>query len=73
MDIATGVATQTRLAVGLDMDFPVIPLHLVTQPAKFMYMAGNEVATRRFGVLCASPLSSHLRVFDPCMACTSCQ
>lgn len=51
LDTTTGTATHTRLAVGLDMEFPVISPHLVTQPAKYMYMAGNAVGTRRCGVM----------------------
>lgn len=51
MDVATGAVSATRLAGGLDMDFPVIAAHLVTQPANYTYMSGNEVGTRRYGVM----------------------
>ena len=46
INVATGAVNMTRLVHGYDFEFPVIPPHLVTQPAKFTYMAGNTLSAR---------------------------
>jgi carotenoid cleavage dioxygenase-like enzyme len=57
LDVATGEATETRLSSGLDLDFPVIPSHMVTRTAKYCYAATNfiseSMAERRNSILCA--------------------
>lgn len=60
VDAATGEVTETRLAVGLDMDFPIVPPHLLTQPAKYMYMSGSRAESRRHGAMCAALSTSDL-------------
>lgn len=71
VDVDTGVVTETRLAGGLDMDFPIIPPHLVAQPAKYMYMSGTEAETRRHGIMCAHALL--LQPYWSCVACHACR
>lgn len=59
VDVATGSVTETRLSTGLDTDFPIIPPHLLTQPAKFCYVAAKSVSDGRNGIMCVQYLDTN--------------
>lgn len=66
MDVATGEVGTTRLAPGHDMEFPVIPSHLMTRPVKYCYAAANLVAESvsegRDSVMCVYRIQYMLQI-----------
>ena len=56
IDTDTGDVTQSLLFDGYNLDFPVIPLHLITRPCKYSYMTGHVAGTCEEGVKHSSTL-----------------